>query len=101
MDSFSDKINTVIPKQVRDDNERDFQKAMAGMIAFVIPKTPHSVMLNSLQHLGLESRWKLRNDNPLDAGKRRLSVNGPPSSERIKTGSRNKFGMTMRGTSKK
>jgi len=32
-----------IPKQVRDDNERDFQKVMAGMIAFVIPKTPHSV----------------------------------------------------------
>jgi hypothetical protein len=59
MDSFLDKINTVIPKQVRDDNERDFQKAMAGMIAFVIPKTPHSVMLNSFQHLAPKNRWTL------------------------------------------
>ena len=62
-----DKINAKIPKQVRDDNERDFQKVMAGMIAFVIPKTPHSVMLNSLQHLGLESRWTLKNEDPLCA----------------------------------
>ena len=25
------------------------------------------ICLNSFQHLGFESRWKLRNKNPLDA----------------------------------
>jgi len=34
MDPSLDKINTKIPKQVRDDNERDLQKVMMGMTAF-------------------------------------------------------------------
>ncbi|RLL86614.1 hypothetical protein BG32_14840 [Mesotoga sp. HF07.pep.5.2.highcov] len=29
-----------IPKKVRDDRVRDFQKVMTGMIAYVISKTP-------------------------------------------------------------
>ena len=53
MDPSLDKMNAKIPKQVRDDNERDFQKVMTGIIANVISKTPKSVMLNSFQHLGL------------------------------------------------
>ena len=34
MDPSLDKINTKIPKQVRDDMERDFQKVMTGLTAF-------------------------------------------------------------------
>jgi len=51
-------------------------------------------MLNSFQHLGLERRCTLRKKNPLNAGKSRPSIGW-------KTGSRNKFGMTIGGTSEK
>ncbi|PIJ60904.1 hypothetical protein V513_11180 [Mesotoga sp. H07.pep.5.3] len=67
MDPSLDKINAKIPKQVRDDNERDFQKVMTGIIANVISKTPKSVMLNLFQHLAPKNRCTRKIQDPLNA----------------------------------
>jgi len=55
-------------------------------------KTSNPVILNLFQNLGLKSCCTLRSKNPLNAGKSRPSIGS-------KTGSRNKFGMTVCGTS--
>jgi len=57
MDPSLDKINTKIPKQVRDDpEERHFRASTVRRRRVVIPKTTHSVMLNLIQHLVLCSQ---------------------------------------------
>jgi len=58
--------------------------------------------LNLFHHLDPKIRCALKRKKPLVAVKTTLSVNGPPSPvERIKTRSRNKFGMTADGFSER
>ena len=52
MDPSLDKINTWIPKQVRDDNRGDFQKVMMCMTAFADSENA-IIRLNLVQHLVL------------------------------------------------
>jgi len=56
-----------IPKQVRDDNERDFQKVMMGMTAFADSENAiicHAELVSASRS---KNRSALKNMNPLNA----------------------------------
>ena len=71
MDPSLDKINTKIPKQVRDDKERDFQKVMTGLTAFA---DSQSVIICHAEHVSASrsmNRSAPKNEDPLNVWKSR------------------------------
>jgi len=48
MDPSLDKIKTKIPKQVRDDNVREFQKVMTGFRTFADPEGASWITVSAL-----------------------------------------------------
>ncbi len=67
MNPSLDKINTKIPKRVRDDLERDFQEVTTGLTAFANSENTiicHAELVSASRS---KNRYALKNENPLIA----------------------------------